>query len=320
MKIGRALSPWIAACICVLAAGCSLTSTFEQSRDAAKAIREGDDAVAEGEYEDGINSYLKARGLLLAARQNGYQIFPNEKRLASLEGKMLECERLAEGDGFIRVGEHYVQGGELGAALTGELRRMMRENSGGMDGSGRVVPDELEASCIEGPNGRYDVRLTMVARDAEEGAEFDQDAWALVRFLMEGGWRYGFSFTTAPRFGPRPFMGNETRWGRSGKAGAENCFIGLGGKIDRLTVTVDRGRLRQEPGDGYGARGFQTLEAVGPYWRREPYRSYTMTRAAAERLNWGEAARIPDATLYGLIAVTRGAEQMPGATAEAGIR
>lgn len=320
MNIRRAVSPWVVACLCALASGCSVTGSFDQARDAAKAIREGDEAVGEGEYEAGINAYLKARKLLLTARQNEVWIFSGDAKLSSLEQKMLECERLKDEDGFIRVGEHYVQGDELGTALTAELRRMFRENPAGLGTYGPVIPDELEASCIEGPDGRYDVRIMLVLRDGGDSEAFDQDAWVLVRFLMQGGWGYGFSFTTARRFGPRSYMGNETGWGRSGRAGAENCHIGLTGRIDRLTVNVDRGQSRKEPGDGYGARGFRSLEAVGPYWRRDPYRSYTMTRADAERLNWMEAGRIPDATLYGLIVMTRGPVAMPGATAEVGIR
>lgn len=309
--------------VCVtalIAAGCSVRTAFEQGRNADTALREGDDAVADGEYDAGLKSYIRAKGLLLSTRQEGYWIFSDEKKLTSIDEKIKECERLAVEDGLIRVGERYVGGDSLGAALTDELRSMFRENPTGPGARERVVPDELEASCGEERDGRFDVTLTVVVRSAEDEGEFDQDAWGLVRFLMEGGWGHGFCFHTARRFAQRPWMGGETGWGRSGKENAANHFIGLKGKIDRLTVCVVRGQFRQEPGDGYGARGYQSLKAVGPYWRKEPYRSFALGHADAERLNWGEADRIPDATLYGLMAIAAGAEPMPGATAEVGIQ
>lgn len=303
MTFERFAVSWSLACLCALAAGCSVPASFQQGRDAAASVREADEETADGEYEAAIGSYLKARRLLLAMRENGYWVFSDEKKLASIDEKIGECERLAEEDGLVRVGTRYLRGGEVGAALTGELRRFFRDAGPGPGAAERVVADELTASCAEGADGKYDVTIAVVMRSAMGEGDFDQDAWGLVRFLMEGCWGYGFTFHTAERFAARSYMGGTAGWGRSAKESAENRIVGLKGRVGRLTVSVSKGESRQEPGDGYGARGYRSLEAVGPYWRKEPYRSYTMKSADAEGLNWGEADRIPDATLYGLMTV-----------------
>ena len=285
------------------AAGCSLPRAIDQSLGAGKALSRGDDAAARGDYDAALASYLSAKRLLITSRQEGYRFFTDRSTLDALDEKIAECERLAGRDGLVRVGARYLATADLGEALAGSLRELFRENPSGDPARERVVPETLNGSCVERSDGRFDVTLRVVMRDAEDGADFGQDAWGIVRFLMEGAWGHGFCAYSARRFSLRPWMGRETRWGSSLAPDAENRFVGLKDRIGRFTVVVSRGRLVQEPGDGFGPRGHRTLSAVGPYWREAPYRSYTMDSADAVRLNWGEADRIPDATLYGLIRI-----------------
>lgn len=301
----RSRSPFVLAVAAALflAAGCSVPRVIDQSMGAGKALREGDDAAADGDYDAALGSYLKAKRLLLAARQQGYRFLSDDGKLAAVDDRIKGCERLANEDGLVRVGDRYVGADKLGGALAESLQRLFRGNPAGAHARERVVPEEVEASCIGEADGRFDVTVRLVVRDAEDEGDFDQDVWGLVRFLMEGAWGHGFCSYSARRYALRPWMGEETRWGSSRKANAENRFVGLKDRINRLTIVVSRGRLGQEPGDGYGPRGHAGLSAIGPYWRKEPYRSYALGSVDAARLNWSEANRIPDSTLYGLIGI-----------------
>ena len=300
------------------AAGCSLPRAIDQSLGAGKALSRVDDAAARGDYDAALASYLSAKRLLITSRQEGYRFFTDRSTLDALDEKIAECERLAGRDGLVRVGARYLAAADLGEALAGSLRELFRENPSGDPARERVVPETLNGSCVERSDGRFDVTLRVVLRDAEDGADFGQDAWGIVRFLMEGAWGHGFCAYSARKFPHRPWMGRETRWGSSRAPDAENRFVGLKDRIGRLTVAVSRGRLVQEPGDGFGPRGHRTLSAVGPYWREAPYMRYTMDSADAARLNWGEADRIPDATLYGLIRIASRSDEETGIEGGAG--
>jgi hypothetical protein len=303
----------------IAASGCSLPISVENLKNAGTAVREGDDATADGDYNDALRSYLKARQLVSAARQDGYGFIADEGKLAAIDEKISELEKTASEEGLVRIGGRYIDGGALGPSLADELWRMFDEGSKGIGTREEVVPEMLDAACGEEKGGRRDIVLSVVIRSTGEEAEFDQDAWSIVRFFMEGAWGHGFSFHIGHLFPQRAWMGTQSGWGVSGMDGAENHYITLKGKIGRLTINVARAPARPKPGDDRGASARRRFEASGPLRRKEPYRSYSIGYAEAEKLNWARANRIPDETLYGLMTIAPGESAMPTATGGVGL-
>lgn len=288
----------LASALLCAAAGCSVARSIGEAREAERAIGEADEALGDGEYEAALAGFRKAKDLLLALRAQGYWALSDPREIASIDDKAAGCVRMAEDEGFVRVGDRFLRGAALGPALTEELRRFFRDGPAGHGAGERVVAEEMTASCVEGPGGGYDVTISAVIRNGGAEGEFEQDAWEVVRSLMEGCWGHGFASHAVERFPSRAYMGFKSGWGRSERPGAENRLVGLKGRVDKLTVAVEKGEARQGTGGAPGG-----LSAVGPYWRKEPYRAYAMKRADAEGLEWERPELIPDSALHGLMAI-----------------
>jgi hypothetical protein len=297
------ISRFMAAVLVGAAAGCSMMESVGQTYDSRRAVERAEAARDSGEYSAALKSYMEAERLLRSARESGYSLVAREKELEAVRSAMDELQGDAESEGLVRVGDSYVGEEELDASIGGSLQDMFQKGRIGSIAQERVVADSITADARKMPDGRYDIKLSVVLKDAGGEADFPQDAWGVVRFMLEGGYGYGFSHHLTYMFPPRPWMGKEASWGILDRRNVENYLIGLDGKIEALTISVYRGRYRKGLPEGYGPHGFKTLEAVGPYWRKEHFKSYSLEAAGAKRLNWKEARRIPDATIYGLLTI-----------------
>lgn len=300
-KMVTRYAPVVLVCAC---AGCSVVQSVNQIRDAKREIAKGEEAVAVSDYDRGLKSYLRAARLLQAARDAGLQAFADDQRMESLAKTIDALREEAEAEGFVRVDDRYCGEGELGEALGKALGALFRSNQLRFTAAERVVADDIQATARRRPDDARDIALSIVLKDTGEERDFSQDAWAVVRFLLEGGYGHGFSYHIDHPFQKRPWMGGEGGWGISDTPDAVNHFIGLKKKVVNLSISAYRGHYRQGTEKRYGRRGFESLEAVGPYWEREHSRTYSMDAADAARLNWDEAGRIPDATLYGLLRIS----------------
>jgi len=290
-------------------AACSVVQSFNQIRDAKREIASAEEAVADGDYDAGLKSYLTAEYLLLAARDAGLQAFADDKRMKALDKTIQSLEEKAVAEGFVRVDDRYCSEEEVGEALGTALGTLFKSNQIQSISVERVVAGDIKAAVRRKPDGMRDVALSVVLKDTGEERDCSQDAWAIVRFLLEGGYGHGFSYHIVHPFERRPWMGGEGGWGISDTPDAANHPIGLGSKVADLSISVYRGHYRQGAEKKYGRYGFESLEAVGPYWGREHFRTYSMDAADAARLNWAEAGRIPDATLYGLLKISTRANE-----------
>jgi len=294
-------------------AACSVVQSVKQIRDAKREIASAEEAVADGDYDAGLKSYLRARNLMQAARDEGLQALADDRTMEALDKTIRSLEEKAVAEGFVRVDDRYCGEGEMGEALGKALGALFRSDQLRSVSVERVVADDIQATARKKPDNTRDIALSIVLKDTGEDQDFLQDTWAIVRFLLEGGYGHGFSYHIAHPFEKRPWMGGEGGWGISDKPNTVNHFIGLKKRVANLSISVYRGHYRQGGGKKYGRYGFESLEAVGPYWEREHFRTYFMDAARAARLNWGEAGRIPDATLYGLLKI---GEQVNAETGE----
>lgn len=283
------------------AAGCSVVQSFTNAKDARKEIAKAEELVAEGDYSAALESYLRARGLLQYARDAGFKTLADDRKMESLDAMIRSLEEKAEAEGFVRVDGRYYDEEELGAALGKALGTLFRSDQIRSIAVERVVADDVGAAVRRKPDGTWDVTLSIVLKNTGEEGDFEQDAWAIVRFLLEGGYAHGFSYHIIHPFDKRSWMGGDGGWGMSDRRDAANHFIDLKSKVADLSIELFRGRHRQGVGKQYGRFGFESLEAVGPYWGKEPFKTYTMRAADAARLNWADAGHIPDATFYGLL-------------------
>ncbi|MCX6356505.1 MAG: hypothetical protein NT045_01275 [Candidatus Aureabacteria bacterium] len=293
----------LAALLLIPCAGCSVAGSMQQIRDSRVAFREGEAAAEEGDYDDALTSYIRARNMLQRARDNGCYVFTGQEKFSAIDRAIESLESAAVEDGLVRIGGHYVRGEELSSALTEELRVLFREGKSPAIQWDRVVPEHLAATTTPRGNS-FDVHVAVVMKEAGGEETFPQDAWALVRFLLEGGYGYGFTYHSTDAFTKRPWLGKSVAWGGGGNPGPDAHFTGLKDRIQTLTVSVYRGIYRQSQGKSIDKYGFAGLEAVGPYWAGEHYRSYTLSREDAGRLNWAEAGLIPDETLHRLLRVS----------------
>ena len=283
------------------AAGCSVVQSVNNARNAQKEIAKAEESVAEGDYNAGLESYLRARGLLQTARDAGLEPLADDRKMESIDAMILSLEKKAAAEGIVRVDGRYCGGEELGAAMGKALGTLFRSNQIRSLAVERVVADDIEAAVRRRPDNTRDVTLSIVLKDSGEEGDFSQDVWAIVRFLLEGGYAHGFSYHVVHPFEKRPWMGGDGDWGISDRRDAANHFIGLKSKIADLSINVFRGRNRQGVEKQYGRFGFESLEAVGPYWEKALFKTYTMRAADAARLNWADAGHIPDATFYSLL-------------------
>ena len=285
-------------------AGCSVVQSVNQIRDAKREITSAEEAVADGDYDAGLKSYLGAKRLLQAARDAGLQAFADDRKMEALDKTIRSLEEKAVAEGFVRVDDRYCDEGELVEALGKALGAFFRSDHLRSVAVERVVADDIQATARKKPDNTRDIALSIVLKDTGEDHDFLQDTWAIVRFLLEGGYGHGFSYHIAHPFEKRPWMGGEGGWGISDKPDTVNHFIGLKKKVANLSISVYRGHYRQGAERKYGRYGFESLEAVGPYWERAHFITYSMDAAHAARLNWDEAGRITDATLYGLLKIS----------------
>ena len=287
------------------AAGCSVVDSMQSLRDAHRAIAEADKAVTGGDFSTGLKSYLRARKQLFSARDAGFEYFASDKKINSIDRAIMELDRSATEAGFVRVDNRYFTPEELGESLRRALEQLFREGHIGSISQERIVPENFSASARSAGENKFDITLSVVAKDVGEETDFEQDVWGVVKFLMEGGYGNGFSYHLTLPFSERRWMGREGMWGISDKKDVESHFIGLKGRIARLSISVSRGRYRQRKGERTGSYGFTSLEAKGPYWKAEHFRTFTLRGDDAARLNWAQADRIPDGTLYGLLEISQ---------------
>ncbi|MDD5557409.1 MAG: hypothetical protein PHN82_09185 [bacterium] len=298
----------VAAAACCAACGCSVIETVEGTGAARRAIRRGEEAHEQGDYIEAFAAYREADRRLSAARAAGYTMMVPASEIEALRSLMERLEEDAGSEGYVRFGDRFVGEEGLGRALADELAAIFRARQVRHFSHGRVVPESMEAAAANAPDGAFDIALSVTIRDVDDPSTFPQDAWSLVRFLLEGAFGHGFSHRYEPMFELRPWLGRQAAWGLSARPGADNRPIGLKGRIDRLSIGVHRGRRREVSGPRHGPFGFEATDAIGPYWQREHYRTYIMRGEEAERLNWERADRIPDATILGLITMGDGGE------------
>lgn len=294
------------------ATGCMTATAFRQVMESRRAIEKADKAVAGGDYSAGAKSYLKARRLLVDARGAGLEYFADDKKIGAVDLALKDLDRRATEAGFIRVGSRYLKGEELARDLAGQLEILFLKGRIPSIPQERVVPESVKATVRDAPDNRHRIALSIVLKQMPEEREFAQDAWTVVKFLLEGGYGHGFDYHLAHAFRDRPWMGREGIWGISDKRNAEDHFVGLKGRLDQLSISIYRGSYRGREDERYGPYGFKSLEAVGPYWAGEHFRTYTMEGDDAARLNWEQAGRIPDAAFYELLSIS---ESEPAATA-----
>jgi hypothetical protein len=285
------------------AAGCSVVRSFTNVREAREEIARAEESVARGDYNAGLESYLRARALLQTARDAGLKTLADDRKMESVDAMIRSLDDKAEADGFVLVDGRYFGEEKLGAELGKALGALFGSNQIRSIAVERVVAGDVEAAARRKPDNTWDITLSIVLKDTGGEADFSQDAWATVRFLLEGGYTHGFSHHITHPFEKRPWMGGEGAWGISDRRDATNHFIGLKSKIADLSIKLFKGRHRQGAEKKYGRFGFESLKAVGPYWEKAPFKTHTMRAADAARLNWADAGHIPDATLYGLLEI-----------------
>lgn len=298
------------------AAGCSVVQSVNNVRNAQKEIDKAGESVADGDYNGALESYLRARILLQSARDAGLEPLADDRKMESVDAMIRSLEEQAAADGFVRVDGRYCGEDELGGALGKALGAFFGSNQIRPIAVERVVADDVAAAVRRRPDNTWDVALSIVLKDTGEDGDFSQDAWVIVRFLLEGGYAHGFSYHVVHPFEKRPWMGGEGGWGLSDKRDTVNHSIGLKSKIADLSIELFKGRHRQGTGKQYGRLGFESLDAVGPYWEKAPFKTYVMRAENAARLNWAEAERIPDATLYGLLKTGGRTDAEEGETAD----
>ncbi|MCX6355975.1 MAG: hypothetical protein NTZ78_13895 [Candidatus Aureabacteria bacterium] len=287
------------------AGGCSVVDSAQRLRDAHRAMSEADKAVTGGDFSTGLKSYLRARKQLVYAREAGFGYFAGDKKIESIDRAIIDLDRSANDAGFVRVDDRYLAPEELGESLRRSLEQLFREGHIGAISQERIVPESFSASARSAGENKFDIALSFVAKDVGEETDFEQDVWGVAKFFMEGGYGNGFSYSLTLPFAERRWMGREGVWGISDKKNMESHFIGLKGRIARISISVSRGRYRQKKGDQTGPYGFSSLKATGPYWKAEHYRTFTLRGDDAARLNWAQADRIPDATLYGMLEISQ---------------
>ncbi|MEJ2744404.1 MAG: hypothetical protein P8123_01770 [bacterium] len=298
----------------IAAAGCSVVQSITNVRSAQREIARAEESVAEGDYNAGLESYLRARGLLQYARDAGLKTLADDRKMESIDAMIRSMDEKAEADGFVLVDGRYFGEKELGTELAKALGAFFDGNQIRSIAVERVVAGDVEAATRKRPDNTWDVTLSIVLKDTGEESYFSQDAWTIVRFLLEGCYTHGFSHHMMHPFEKRPWMGGEGGWGISSRREAINHFIGLKSQVADLSIRLFKGRHRQGEDKKYGRFGFETLKAVGPYWEKVPFKTYTMRAADAARLNWADAGRIPDATLYSMLEMDAGTTE--GETAD----
>lgn len=294
MRFALALLP-------LAAAGCSVVQSVNNVRNAQKEVARAEESVAEGDYNAGLESYLRARGLLQTVRDAGLEPLADDRKMESIDEMMMALEKKASDEGVVRVDGRYCGEEELGGVLGKALGELFKSGQIQSIAAERVVADDVGASVRRRPDNKWDVALSVVLRGTGEEGDFSQDAWALVRFLLEGGYAHGFSYHVVHPFQKRPWMGGEGGWGLSDRRDTTNHFIGLKSRVADLSIDLFKGRYRQGVEKKHGRRGYESLEAVGPYWGKTLFKTYEMRAEDAARLNWAEAGHIPDATLYGML-------------------
>jgi hypothetical protein len=287
-------------------AGCSVVQSIINVRNARVELAKAEKSVAEGDYNAGLESYIRARFLLKSIRKAGFETFADDRKMESIDATIRSLEEKAAADGIIFVDGRYCSEGEIGKALGKSLGAFFGGTHVRSIPVERVVAGDVEAVSLRKANNTWDVTLSVVLKDTGEEADFSQDAWVIVRFLLEGGYAHGFSYHVTHPFEKRPWMGGEGAWGMSDRRDAANHFVGLKSRLADLSIKLFKGRHRQRTEKQYGRFGFESLEAVGPYWEKTPFKTYTMRAADAARLNWADAGHIPDATVYGLLEMDAG--------------
>jgi len=298
------------------AAGCSTVDSIQRFRDARHLSAQAALEAKEGNYTKGLEAYLKARRQLLASRALGLGYFANEREVEEVDRSIEQLDKSAVDNGLVRFDDRYVEPDEVGKELTDALTHLFREATISSIAQERIVPETFAAAVSSKGENSFDITLSMVVKDVGEDADFRQDVWGAVRFLMEGGYGNGFSYCLKKRFAGRAWMGSEGEWGISNVENHENHFIGLKGRISRFAIQVQRGHYRQRREARAAPSGFIALDAVGPYWYGEPFRTYVLEGNDAARLNWLRASQIPDAALYGMMKITRGGKPPVASGAE----
>ncbi len=286
-----------------MSAGCSVVESFQKAGDAQRAIEEGKKSAEDKDIAAALKSYLKAESLLNEVRANRLEMLASDKEMARLKQLIEEMEKEAETEGFVRVDGRYVDGEELEEAIAGSIKEMLKNGQFVSFQPKRIVVDEVLVSDKKTADSKHDISIDLVLRDTDEEGKFSQEAWATVRFVLDGAFGHGFSYYLARRFPRRPWMGVKAAWGVSDKSDTESHFIGLKDKIARLSVSINRGRYRQRAPAEYGRYGFESLQAVGPYWEKEFFKSYTLDGSSAKQCNWEQPSRIPDATLHKILRI-----------------
>jgi hypothetical protein len=106
----------IVALLVLAAAGCSVVQSVNQIKDAHEEIAKAEEAVADGDYDAGLKSYLKAEYLLRAARDAGLQAFADDRKMKALDKTIQSLEETAVAEGFVRVDDRYCNEEEVGEA------------------------------------------------------------------------------------------------------------------------------------------------------------------------------------------------------------
>ena len=289
--------------IMLLGAGCASITSLQIIGDADEAMDAGEKAFENDEYTEAYRSYLKAEAFLKPLRSFSLDKFASAREYERLQRDMSELKEEAKKKGLLQVDDSFLQEAELGDAVAGVIKEVVKHNRVASFPSERIVGEATEAAAKKTPDGKYDITLNLVLRDTGETGGFSQDAWASVRYILQGAFGNGFSYYLMYAFPTRPWFRMEAFWGGSDKPGAENRFVGLEDKIERLTVNIYRGHYRKEAPARYDRYGFESLEAVGPYWEKEFFKSYTLDRAEAVKYNWDKPDLIPDAALYGVLKI-----------------
>jgi ribulose bisphosphate carboxylase small subunit len=283
--------------------GCSVVQSFTNAKDAREEIAKAEKSVAEGDYNAGLESYLRARLMLQSARNAGFKTLADDRKMESLDAMIQSLQEKADGAGLVFVDGSYCNEEEMGKALGKSLGVLFNGNQIRSIAVERVVAGDVEASSRRRSDNTWDVTLSVVLKEGGEEADFSQDAWAIVRFLLEGGYAHGFSYHVKHPFDKRPWMGGEAGWGMFDRRDATNHFNGLKSKIADFSIRLFKGSHSPGAEKQYSRFGFESLEAVGPYWKKTPFKTYTIRAADAARLNWADAKQIPDATIYSLLEI-----------------
>ena len=194
-------------------AGCSVVQSVNQIRDAKREITSAEEAVADGDYDAGLKSYLGAKRLLQAARDAGLQAFADDRKMEALDKTIRSLEEKAVAEGFVRVDDRYCDEGELVEALGKALGAFFRSDHLRSVAVERVVADDIQATARKKPDNTRDIALSIVLKDTGE----DQD------FLQDNGQLSGSCWKAAMAMGSRTISRTRSRsapgWGER-EAGA----------------------------------------------------------------------------------------------------